>query len=139
MRISCYHVPYTVKPRIFVFVGRLKTIDAGACLLACWFLAELISSTLKMEAICSSETSVDTQRTTRPYIPEVDTLHNHHCENLKSFRIIYFKNLYDCGFRSFAQICHKGDKFSKVLKKNLQWKTYQLEISFLANFVSRQQ
>jgi hypothetical protein len=27
--------------------------------LACWFLAELIFSTLKMEAICSSETSVD--------------------------------------------------------------------------------
>jgi hypothetical protein len=41
---------------------------------ACWFLAELISSTLKMEAICSSETSVDTQRTTWQYIPEVDTL-----------------------------------------------------------------
>jgi hypothetical protein len=38
------------------------------------FLAELISSTLKMEAICSSETSVDTQRTTQRYIPEVDTL-----------------------------------------------------------------
>jgi hypothetical protein len=27
-----------------------------------------------MEAICSSETSVDTQLTTRRYIPEVDTL-----------------------------------------------------------------
>jgi hypothetical protein len=34
------------------------------------------SSTLKMEAICSSETSVDTQRTTRRHIPEDDTLHN---------------------------------------------------------------
>jgi hypothetical protein len=45
-------------------------------LLACWFLAELISSTLKMEAICSSETSVNTQRITRRYIPEDDTLHN---------------------------------------------------------------
>jgi hypothetical protein len=39
-------------------------------LLACWFLAELISSPLKMEAICLSETSVETQRTTRRYIPE---------------------------------------------------------------------
>jgi hypothetical protein len=37
-----------------------------------------------MEAIRSSETSVDTQRTTRRYIPEADTLHNHRCENLKS-------------------------------------------------------
>jgi hypothetical protein len=43
-------------------------------MLACWFLAENIPSTLKMEAICSSETSVDTRRTTRRYIPEVDTL-----------------------------------------------------------------
>jgi hypothetical protein len=37
-----------------------------------------------MEAICSSETSVETQRTTRPHIPENDTLHNHRRENLKS-------------------------------------------------------
>jgi hypothetical protein len=28
-----------------------------------------------MEAICSSETSVDTQRTTRRYISDIDTLH----------------------------------------------------------------
>jgi hypothetical protein len=38
-----------------------------------------------MEAICSSETSVDFQRTTRRYIPEDSTLHNHRCENLKSY------------------------------------------------------
>jgi hypothetical protein len=37
-------------------------------------LAEIISSTLKMEAICSSETSITTQQTTRHYIPEDDTL-----------------------------------------------------------------
>jgi hypothetical protein len=43
-------------------------------LLSRWFLAELISSTLKMEAICSSETSVETQRPTRRYILEVGTL-----------------------------------------------------------------
>jgi hypothetical protein len=41
-----------------------------------------------LEAICSSETSVDTQRTTRRYIPEVDTLHNDRCENLKSYNKI---------------------------------------------------
>jgi hypothetical protein len=41
-------------------------------------------STLKMEEICSSETSVDFQRTTRRYIPEDGTLHNHLCENLSS-------------------------------------------------------
>jgi hypothetical protein len=38
-----------------------------------------------MEAICSSETSVDTQPTTWRYITEVDTIHNHRCENLKSY------------------------------------------------------
>jgi hypothetical protein len=39
-------------------------------LLSRWYLPELIFPTLKMEAICSSETSVDTQRTTPCYIPE---------------------------------------------------------------------
>jgi hypothetical protein len=38
-----------------------------------------------MEAICSSETSVATHQTTRRYIPEDDTLHNHRCGNLKSY------------------------------------------------------
>jgi hypothetical protein len=53
-------------------------------LVARWF-AEPISSTLKMEAISSSETSVETQRTTRRHIPEDDTLQNHRSENLKSY------------------------------------------------------
>jgi hypothetical protein len=44
------------------------------------------SSTLKMEAICSSEMSVDFQRTTRRYIREGRTLHNHRCENHKSYK-----------------------------------------------------
>jgi hypothetical protein len=52
--------------------------------LAHWFLAELILSTLKMGAIYSSE-MVDTQRTTWRYIPEDGTLHNHHFENIKSY------------------------------------------------------
>jgi hypothetical protein len=52
-----------------------------------WFLAQIIFSTLKMEATCFSETSADTQRTTRRYIPEDGTLHNHRCENLTSYII----------------------------------------------------
>jgi hypothetical protein len=63
-----------------------KGIMFATCLFACWFLAELISSTLKMEAICSYETSVDTQLTTRRYIPEDNTHHNHRCENLKFYK-----------------------------------------------------
>jgi hypothetical protein len=42
-------------------------------------------ATLKMEAICSSETSVETRETTRLHIPKDDILHNHRCENLKSY------------------------------------------------------
>jgi hypothetical protein len=43
------------------------------------------SSTMKMEATCLSETSLDFQRTTRSYIPEDRTLHNHRCDNLTSY------------------------------------------------------
>jgi hypothetical protein len=39
-----------------------------------------------MEAIRSSETSGTTQRTTRRHIPEEDTLQNHRCETLKSYK-----------------------------------------------------
>jgi hypothetical protein len=46
------------------------------------------SSTLKIEATCSSETSGATQRITGRHIPEHDTLHNHRCENLKSYEIM---------------------------------------------------
>jgi hypothetical protein len=40
-------------------------------------------TTLKMEATCSSEISVDFQQTTRRYIPEARTLHNDLCENVR--------------------------------------------------------
>jgi hypothetical protein len=43
-----------------------------------------------MEAICS-ETLVDTQRTTRRYIPKGDTFHNYRCENLKSYKVLVNK------------------------------------------------
>jgi hypothetical protein len=56
-----------------------------ACLVV---FAKLISSTLKMEAICSSEASIETQRTTRHHIPEDGTFHNHRCENLNSYIVI---------------------------------------------------
>jgi hypothetical protein len=39
----------------------------------------------EMEAMSSSETSVDFQRTTWRYIPKESTLHSHRCENLKSY------------------------------------------------------
>jgi hypothetical protein len=42
-----------------------------------------------MEAICSSETSANFQRTTRRDVPQDRTLYNHRCENLKSYLVIY--------------------------------------------------
>jgi hypothetical protein len=51
----------------------------GKHLLSRWYLSQLIFSTLKMTAICSSETSVDTERTTRGYTPEDGTLQRDYC------------------------------------------------------------
>jgi hypothetical protein len=45
-----------------------------------------------MEAICSFEMSINTQQNTRRHIPEDDTLHNHRCENLKSYTEILGSN-----------------------------------------------
>jgi hypothetical protein len=47
------------------------------------------SSTLKMEAIRSSETSVNA-RSTQPHIPEDYILHSHRCESLKSYIRVWF-------------------------------------------------
>jgi hypothetical protein len=47
-----------------------------------------------MEAMCSSETSVETQQTKRRHFPEDDTLHNHSCENLKSYIILLLLRVY---------------------------------------------
>jgi hypothetical protein len=44
----------------------------------------LYSVALKKEVICASVTAVDIYRTTRRYIAEDRTLHNHRCEDLKS-------------------------------------------------------
>jgi hypothetical protein len=49
--------------------------------------------TLKMKAIGSSETSVHT-RSTQRHIQENGILHNHRCENLKSYKFI--GPLYNC-------------------------------------------
>jgi hypothetical protein len=43
----------------------------------------------QVEALCSPETSVDSQRTTRRCIQEDVTRHNHRCENLRSCKSTY--------------------------------------------------
>jgi hypothetical protein len=85
---------------------------ASRIMLATCMLAEPIYSTLKMEAICSSETSVKTQRTIRHHIPEYYTLHNHRCEHLKFYKnnFAFFTGLWKYLFRQYSrnlkqQIC----------------------------------
>jgi hypothetical protein len=71
------------------------------------------SSTLNMEVTCSSEMSVDFQWVTWCYIPEDITLHNHHCENLKSYTCKCF-----CLFlvEACVSVCTAGySEFSSLL------------------------
>jgi hypothetical protein len=52
--------------------------------------------------ICSSETSVDTPRTTRRYIPEGGTLHNHRGENLKSYMLEVIKRTHFASYTEWS-------------------------------------
>jgi hypothetical protein len=63
-----------------------------------------------MEAIYSSETSVDFQQATRRCIPEDSTFHNHRCENLKSYNM--HNDLYY--FRYDRESVHKSRMESKT-------------------------
>jgi hypothetical protein len=49
------------------------------------FCSNSIFKSLFIAGLCS-ETSVDFQRTTRRYIPEDRTLHNHRCDKTRSFK-----------------------------------------------------
>jgi hypothetical protein len=62
-----------------------NAVQSGFMLITCL----VYSSTLKMEATCSLETSVDFQWTTPRYIPQGRTPHSHRCENLKSNFLVY--------------------------------------------------
>jgi hypothetical protein len=55
------------------------------CFMLVSYLAYSYTLTLKIEATCSSETSVDFQRTTRCYILGDRTLHNNCCKNVKFY------------------------------------------------------
>jgi hypothetical protein len=100
-RANGNRAPVSYLPSVSCINPDFRLADYCACHpLACRFSAKLVSSTLKMEAICSSETSVNTQRTTRRYIPEDDTLHDHRCGNLKSYNLTFDKRI--CLFRTTA-------------------------------------
>jgi hypothetical protein len=74
------------------------------------------SSTLKLEATRSSETSADFQRATRRYIPQHRTIHNHRCENLKCYMFtkdVYFMRTFfffpkqSCGLHGCFLYCNE--------------------------------
>jgi hypothetical protein len=64
-----------------------------------------------------SETSVETQRTTRRHIPEDDTLHNYRCENLKSMSYLYLSN--NNAHASFHLSSYNNSPTAMKLKKSL--------------------
>jgi hypothetical protein len=68
--VGCNSTDYTASYISGFPAGRLFCLPPAYLLV----LAEIISSTLKMEAISYSETSVATQQATRRHIPEDDTL-----------------------------------------------------------------
>jgi hypothetical protein len=81
--------------------------------------SSLAHSTMKMEAIRSSKTSVDFQRTTWSCIPEDRTLLNHLCTNHKSYKlwfVQYPNNYYKLLIFAKDQICKtwKGKNPGKV-------------------------
>jgi hypothetical protein len=82
-------------------------------------------STLKMQAICSSETSVHTS-STRRHIPQDSILHSHCCENLKSY-IVYiyiFYNFTNCRFHILQHQLGNYIRNLTILTKNVSILNY---------------
>jgi hypothetical protein len=76
------------------------------------------STTLKMEAIRSSETSGTTQRTTRRHIPEEDTLQTTAVKTSNPTYIItwlLFQNVYSCNLNSLGLVYNPEDGGSTFL------------------------
>jgi hypothetical protein len=58
-----------------------------------------------MEATCSSEMSVDFQRTTERYIPEDMTLPNHRYENFNSYKDFALRHQVRTSSRAYTAYC----------------------------------
>jgi hypothetical protein len=79
-----------------------------------------VSSTMKIEATCSSETPVEFQRTTRRYYQEDRTLHNHRCGES---HILHCK----CSQMCFQTCLHKQMTSATILLQSYE---------FSPNFIS---
>jgi hypothetical protein len=79
-----------------------------------------------METIYFSETSVDFQRTTRRYVPEVSTFHSHRCENLKSYLVDSYND------RAYINL----ENLFSINKSLLFWVTFWVAWATLPIYVS---
>jgi hypothetical protein len=72
-----------------------------------------------MEAASSSEMSLDFQRTTRRYIPEDSTLHNHRCAYLKSYKIMgYFVGGYKSSGGTWRKLQGRSEDGGSGFRRN---------------------
>jgi hypothetical protein len=86
---------------------------------------EHIASIFRVKKIGSAKPAskpVATQRTTRRHIPKDDTLHNHRCENLKSYKIWFYS----------LRCCFEHPKSRRPLDQ--QWNSNYAQPSFLSFF-----
>jgi hypothetical protein len=101
-----------------------RRFGGGLCLPPDFTLVScsVYSSTLKMEATWSSEASVGFQRTSRHYIPEDRTLHNHRCENLKSYissSVLPFMFSFLFQFRIYSWSCESYSHLVGFLRQGI--------------------
>jgi hypothetical protein len=96
------------QPRLSV-----KQVSRRALLATNFKLASCLaySMTLNMEATRSSEKSVHFQRTTLYYIPEDRSFHNHRCENLNSYMMNEFLNIFIVQVKHLWTQCSNGKQF----------------------------
>jgi hypothetical protein len=100
----------------------VSVLSASDILVSQFFL----SLTLKLEAACSSEMPLGFQRATQYYIPEDITLHNCHCENLKScilFGVFSVLNLETFGLKETGPFIETWQNFEDCIRN--------FEVSFI--------
>jgi hypothetical protein len=74
-------------PEVFYLLGYDDVYSIGLLATCFKFISCLAYySTMKMEVVCPSETTVDFRRSTQRYIPEDRNLRAHRCEKLKSYK-----------------------------------------------------
>jgi hypothetical protein len=81
-----------------------------------------------MEARCSSETSVDFQRTTRRHIADDGILHNHRCEYLKPYTVFL------CGEATRLYVGPFQEPRAEVRLRGLQWLAFPCGQAIVRDF-----